>query len=84
MQTYKIYGRKYQDYYTTVKAPDEQIAYDYAMNNDHIQWFEVETDDVIEPYEVSLDENTSEDIQLNKDTEEWPSMESGILIEGTN
>ena len=49
---------------------------------DHVQWFELETDDSIEPYEVSLDEDTSEDIQLNKD--EWPEMESGILITGTN
>jgi hypothetical protein len=38
----------------------------------------LETDDVIEPIEVELI-----DIQLNKDIEdEWPNMESGILIEG--
>ena len=37
---------------------------------------------VIEATEVYLDEDTSKDIQLNKD--EWPEMESGILITGTN
>ena len=53
-------------------------AYEKA-NGDHIQWFELETDDPIEPIEVILDE---ENIQLNKDNNEWPSMDMGILIEG--
>lgn len=82
MPMYKVIGRKFQDYYVIVNAPNEQVAYDYASNNDHLQWFEIDTDDPIEPIEVSLDEDTSEDVQLNND--EWPEMESGILIKGTN
>ena len=81
MPMYKVYGRKYHDYYIKIDADSPDEAYDKAMQ-DHVQWFELETDDSIEPYEVSLDEDTSEDIQLNKD--EWPEMESGILITGTN
>ena len=86
MPIFKVFGRKYIDYYTSVTAPDEQIAYDYALNNDHIQWFEIEGDDPIEPYDVFLDEYTSdEDLQLNKDIEnEWPDMTSGIVSTGTN
>ena len=84
MPIYKVFGRKYIDYYTSIPAPDEQIAYDYALNNDHIQWYEIEGDDPIEPYDVFLDEYTSdeEDVQLNK--EEWPDMTNSIISTGTN
>jgi hypothetical protein len=47
-----------------------------------MQWFEVEIDDPIEPHTVELVE---QDIQLNKDNDDdYPTMESGILIGGTN
>jgi len=47
-----------------------------------VQWFEVEIDDPIEPHTVELVE---QDIQLNKDNDDdYPTMESGILIEGSN
>jgi len=46
-----------------------------------MQWFEVEIDDPIEPHHVEL-----LDLQLNKDNveDDYPSMESGIIIGGTN
>ena len=78
MQTYRVYGSRTQEFYTDVTAADPGEAYDIAYR-DPVQWFNVEIDDPIEPHHVEL----LEDIQLNKDNE-WPSMESGILIEGTN
>ena len=78
MPTYKVYGSRTQEFYTNIPAADPDEAYDIA-HKDPMQWFEVEIDDPIEPHTVEL----MDDIQLNKDNE-WPSMESGILIEGTN
>ena len=79
---YKVFGRKYQDYQTEVEANDAYEAIDIANQLETHKWFEIESDDVIEATEVYLDEDTSKEIQLNKD--EWPEMESGILITGTN
>lgn len=82
MPTYRVFGSRTQEFYTKVTAADPGEAYDIAYE-DPVQWFEVEIDDSIEPYEVFLDEDTSEDEQLNKDEDNnYPSMESGILIEG--
>ena len=81
MPTYKVYGSKTQEFYLDVTAADPDEAYDMA-NGDHMQWFEVETDDPIEPHTVELVE---QDIQLNKDNDDdYPTMESGILIGGSN
>ncbi|MFZ9725407.1 MAG: hypothetical protein ACO3DP_06295 [Candidatus Nanopelagicaceae bacterium] len=66
------------DYAATVQAADADQAYDIAADLETHKWSQLETDDVIEPIEVELI-----DIQLNKDIEdEWPSMETGIVIEG--
>jgi hypothetical protein len=66
------------DYAVNVEAENADQAYDIAANLESHKWSQLETDDVIEPIEVEL-----VDIQLNKDIEdEWPSMESGIVIEG--
>ena len=66
------------DYAANVEAADADQAYDIAADLETHKWPQLETDDVIEPIEVELI-----DIQLNKDIEdEWPNMESGILIEG--
>lgn len=82
MLKYKIIGRKYQDYYTYVEAEDLGQAYEIANKLDTHLWNELETDDVIEPTEVFLDEQSSENLQLNND--EWPELASGIVITGTN
>ena len=79
MPTYKVYGSKTQEFYTNVAAADPGEAYDIAYK-DPMQWFEVEIDDPIEPHTVELLEE-----ELNKDNyDDYPTMESGILIGGTN
>jgi hypothetical protein len=80
LPTYKVYGSKTQEFYLQVDATGPDEAYDMA-NEDHVQWFEIEIDDPIEPHTVELVE---QNIQLNKDNDDYPSMESGILIEGSN
>jgi hypothetical protein len=66
------------DYAATVEAANADQAYDIAADLESHKWSQLETDDVIEPIEVEL-----VDIQLNKDIEdEWPSMETGIVIGG--
>ena len=81
MQTFRVYGSRTQEFYTDIAAADPGEAYDIAYK-DPMQWFEVEIDDPIEPHTVELVE---QDIQLNKDNDDdYPSMESGILIGGSN
>ena len=78
MKTFKVIGRLMSDYAVNVEAENADQAYDIAANLESHKWSQLETDDVIEPIEVEL-----LDIQLNTDIEdEWPSMESGIVIEG--
>ena len=52
MNRYKVYGEKIHKYYTVVTAEDPGNAWEYAANNDNIDWFNVESDDIIEPYAV--------------------------------
>lgn len=81
MATYKVLGSKTQEFYVDVSAADPDEAYDLA-NEGHVQWFEVETDDPVEPYEVRLIESAeSGKLEYNQDNE-YPDMESGILVEG--
>ena len=49
---YKVYGDKTHKYYTVVTAEDQDNAWDFAANNDNLNWFEIETDETIEPYAV--------------------------------
>lgn len=80
MQTFRVFGSKTQEFYTDIAAADPGEAYDIAYK-DPLQWFEVEIDDPIEPHTVEL-----LDMQLNKDNieDDYPTMESGIIIGGTN
>jgi len=82
LPTYKVHGTKYLTFETTVEAADPLEAVEIANERQTHQWFLIEDDDVIEATDVFLDEDTSGQLKLN--IEEWPSMESGILIEGTN
>ena len=67
MPIYRVFGRKYQDFYTIVSAADEYEAADIANARPEIDWDRVEMDDVIEATDVFLDEDTSADLQLNID-----------------
>ena len=81
MRIYRVLGSKTQEFYIDVSATDPDEAYDRAQEG-HMQWFEIETDDPVEPYEVRLIESAeSGTLEYNQD-DEYPSMEPGILIEG--
>jgi hypothetical protein len=49
---YRVYGSKTKYYYLDINAEDAAEAWDLSLNKDNIEWFEVESDNVIEPYTV--------------------------------
>lgn len=49
---YIVYGDKVHRYYITVNAESREIAWDAAASMEAHQWFELETDDIIEPHSV--------------------------------
>ena len=65
MPTYRVFGTKYQNYYTIIEAADSFEAVDKANALSELEWNSVPTDDVIEATDVYLNEDTSEEIQLN-------------------
>ncbi len=65
MPTYRIFGTKYINYYTVLDAADEYEAVDLANSLPETAWNKVVTDDVIEATDVYLNEDTSNDLQLN-------------------
>jgi Fic family protein len=72
MPRYRVFGTKYQNYYTHVSAADEYAAAEAANASPSTEWFEVTTDDVIEATDVFLDEQTItyDDESLIEDTTE--------------
>ena len=60
MPTYRVFGTKYQNYYTIVEAADSFEAVDKANALPELEWNSVPTDDVIEATDVFLDEETSD------------------------
>ena len=65
MPIYRVFGTKYTNYYTIVSAADEYQAAEIANLRPSTDWNEIPTDDEIEATDVFLDEDTSEDLQLN-------------------
>ena len=65
MPIYRVFGTKYTNYYTIVSAADEYQAAEIANLRPTNDWDEIPTDDEIEATDVFLDEDTSEDLQLN-------------------
>lgn len=65
MPTFRVFGTKYQNYYTILEAADEYQAVDLANALPETAWNTVVTDDVIEATDVYLNEDTSMDLQLN-------------------
>jgi hypothetical protein len=62
---YRVFGTKYQNYYTIIEAADQFEAVDKANELPETAWNTVVTGDVIEATDVYLDEDTSYDLQLN-------------------
>ena len=65
MPTYRVFGTKYHNYYTIIEAADQFEAVDKANALPELEWDSIPTDDVIEATDVYLDEDTSEELQLN-------------------
>ena len=65
MPTYRVFGTKYENYYTIIEAADSFEAVDKANALPELEWNSVPTDDVIEATDVYLNEDTSMDLQLN-------------------
>jgi hypothetical protein len=53
MPKFKVIGVKDINYYTTVEAKDSYEAFDKAYGLNTNEWSELETDDVIEPFDVT-------------------------------
>lgn len=65
MPVYRVFGTKYENYYTIIEAADSFEAVDKANALPELEWNSIPTDDVIEATDVYLDEDTSMDLQLN-------------------
>lgn len=65
MPVYRVFGTKYENYYTIIEAADQFEAVDKANALPETAWDIVVTDDVIEATDVYLNEDTSMDLQLN-------------------
>ena len=70
MPKYTINGDRVQKFTTIVEATDAFEAIDQASNVSQNEWTELETDEVIEPYEAV------EQVLVDN---EWPVLESGII-----
>jgi hypothetical protein len=62
---YRVFGTKYQNYYTIIEAADSFEAADKANALPATAWNTVVTNDVIEATDVYLNEDTSDELQLN-------------------
>lgn len=63
MPTYRVFGTRYQNYYTIVSAADEYEAAEKANALPSIEWDQLPVDDEIEATDVYLNEDI--DLQLN-------------------
>jgi hypothetical protein len=63
LTTYRVFGTRYQDYYTIVDAADEYEAITIANARPSNEWNELPLDDEIEATDVYLNEDI--DLQLN-------------------
>ncbi len=65
MPTYRVFGTRYQNYYTIIDAADPYEAAEIANSNESIHWNSLPIDDEIEATEVFLNEDIDMDLQLN-------------------
>ena len=56
MPKYRVIGSKHQPYYSDVVAQDRYQAYDIATGLRSDEWFQIETDDIIEPVDILEDD----------------------------
>jgi hypothetical protein len=79
MPRYRVFGNKYQNYYTHVSAADEYTAAEAANSLPSSEWFETETDDVIEATDVFLDDET--DVPQDEDMDYHPGFDQVLTTE---
>ena len=65
MPTYRVFGTRYQNYYTILEAADSFEAVDLANALPATAWDTLATDDVIEATDVYLNEDIPDEVQLN-------------------
>jgi hypothetical protein len=65
LPVYRVFGTKYTNYYTIIEAADQFEAVDLANALPETEWNSIPTDDVIEATDVYLNEDTSDELQLN-------------------
>jgi hypothetical protein len=80
MNKYKVYGDKLIEYYTVVTADSAEAAWEFAANNDNLDWFQIENDRTIEPYHIQ--EELEDTLDLIED--DYPSMDSGVIVQSDN
>jgi len=68
MPTFRVLGEKPVMYWVELEAKDSYEAYDKAEQLDSVEWNEIETDNIIEPVDVYLNEG-EEEIILEDDEE---------------
>ena len=71
MSKYRIYGDICQQYYIDVEAETLDSAYEIADSAQRHEWFQVESDDVIESYKHDI-------LDLLEDG--YPNMANDIII----
>jgi hypothetical protein len=76
MPRYRVFGTKYQTYYTHVSAADEYAAAEAANSAPSSEWFDVESDDSIEATDVFLDEEI--DISQDEDIDYHPGFDKVV------
>jgi len=62
---YRVFGTRYQNYYTIIDAADPYEAAEIANSTQSINWNSIPTNDEIEATDVFLDEDIDTDLQLN-------------------
>jgi hypothetical protein len=77
MKKYKVYGDKLIEFYTVVTADSQEQAWEFAANNNSIDWFQIENDRTIEPYHI---QEELEETETNLLEDGYPSMANDILI----
>jgi hypothetical protein len=65
LQTYRVFGTRYQNYYILVDAADPYEAAEIANASPSISWNQLPMDDEIEATDVYLNEDIDTDLQLN-------------------
>lgn len=75
MTKYRVTGDKLIKYYIDVEADDSDEAWDIASAAGTHEWFEMESDDTIEVFNVE---------SISELEDGWPSMENEILVTGSS